>query len=483
MGTKGAPSRREVLLSNPDLRAWWSELGLRSRITADVNLRQLTAFLRETGLDAKQLVQLSKRDRQGLRRRLVRYAHALGQRGRLASYIAKTFVGVKSWLRFNQSSFNDFPKLRVIQGASLLKERTPTPEELRRILSVLSPRGRVIALMMAHAGVRPGALGNIDSTGGLCLRDFPELGVEKTVEFSKVPFLIRVPAERSKTAVSYVTFGGGELAEAILAYLSDRRSRGQTLSPDSPLITVAPGGAANYKRKGKETPFVTTKAISAELRVAIRKVLPEGVEWRPYVLRAYCSTQLWLAGNHGKIDRDAREAILGHDLGVSGRYNLRKRLHPEIIEELREAYRRAEPYLSTSKPIGEPSETDLKKAILGVFLTPEEVALVDVTTLSAEEVRMLVAEKMRGVRESASGMGGGLGPSAAVPQESLDPMLAAPPSPSLPQLPDGFRTGGFPRLGWTEEVVPRRAVKTRLAKGWTWVASLGQDEAILRKPL
>jgi hypothetical protein len=42
-----------------------------------------------------------------------------------------------------------------------------------------------------------------------------------------------------------------------------------------------------------------------------------------------------------------REEILGHDLGTSGRYNLDKRLSKDMVEELRGAYTRCLPFLSS----------------------------------------------------------------------------------------------------------------------------------------
>ncbi|EQD73182.1 integrase/recombinase, partial [mine drainage metagenome] len=338
---------RAKALADPRVRSWWQSQRLGSHITADVNLRQLWAFLIEAKLDPHQLVALAKDEPEKLQEIIVEYADQLVNRGRLASYIAKTFVGVKSWLRFNGVEFHRFPKLKVLQGQSLSKERTPTPAELHRLLGVLDPRGRMIALLMAHAGLRPGVLGSMDGTDGLTLGDLPELTLKGEPAFKRIPFLIVVAGTHSKNRLDYVTFGTQELAEAVLAYLADRQSRGEKLTPASPLVNLSAFASANYNHARVKSDFITTTVITRGLRNAIAKVLPKGVEWRPYVLRAYCSTQLWAAGNHGKIDRDAREAILGHDLGVSGRYNLSKRLHPEMVEELRAAYARCEGYLST----------------------------------------------------------------------------------------------------------------------------------------
>lgn len=442
---------RAKLLADPRVRRWWQSQRLGSPITADVNLRQLSAFLRETRLAPHEVVRLAKEESDRFQEIVVDYADALTTRGRLASYVAKTFVGVKSWLKFNGVEFSRFPKLKVLQGASLRSERTPTPAELRRLLGVLSPRGRVVALMMAHAGVRPGVLGNIDGTDGLTLGDLPELSLKGELQFRKVPFLVQVASKRSKNRLDYVTFGTGELAEAILAYLSDRRAHGEKLTPDSPLANLSAFASANYRRRRMLGRFITTKAIAAELRAGLTKVLPEGVAWRPYVLRAYCSTQLWAAGNHGKIDRDAREAIMGHDLGVAGRYHLSKRLHPELLEELRAAYARCDSYLSTLPTVAADSiiAESRRNMLLALEYTERELGALDLVAMPQQELDGLVAKK-RAERQAR----------------------VAPPAPA---------GGARPRRP-NQKVVEESELEKYLDQGWSVLQALASGRVVLSPP-
>ncbi|MGI0128558.1 MAG: hypothetical protein ACREEC_00110, partial [Thermoplasmata archaeon] len=164
-----------------------------------------------------------------------------------------------------------------------------------------------------------------------------------------------------------MTFGSAELADTLTAYLRERRTRPrwskgsivrpESLSRDSPLLAV--------RDTETDTGFVTVKALASELRAAITKVVPSDTSWRPYVLRSYASTQLLLAEARGHITRDFREAILGHDLGISGRYNLSKKLQPTMIEEMRAAYKRCEPFLST---IPSRSEQDAQAKMAKIML-------------------------------------------------------------------------------------------------------------------
>jgi len=203
----------------------------------------------------------------------------------------------------------------------------------------------VIGLFLSDTGLRPGVLGSYGGEDGLTLADLPELTADSpTVTILTMPFLIRVPARLSKTRREYLTFGTERLARALEEYLAERMRRGEPLGPRSPVI--APGTLRGCAARSRQTAafgrgFLTTKAVTREIHRALAAVCPEGVTWRPYVLRAYCSTRLLLAEGRGLISRDLREAILGHSGGVAARYHVGKRWGPELVEEARRQYRSA----------------------------------------------------------------------------------------------------------------------------------------------
>jgi hypothetical protein len=459
--------RHRNLLSDPKVREWYEGRLLRSRVSADTYLRQVGLFAERLELDTGALIRVARDDPDRLRGLLTRLASKQKADGLLDAYISKSFGGLKSWLEFNHVRFDGYPKLAPIKGQSLAAERVPMPEELGRVLERLSLRGRVIALLMAHSGVRPGVIGSYGGERGLRLGDLPELKLGPSPGFGAAPFVVRVPGTLSKTRAAYTTFGTQQLASAVLAYLEARRERKEKLSATSPVVTAAETrGIARRSRESARfgSGFLTTKAVTEEIREALNATVPDGVTWRPYVLRSYCSTRLLLAEGQGKIGRDLREAILGHDGGVSARYNVGKVWGEELLHEAREAYHRCEPFLSTVKTETAVTEADLKKAILGVFLSEDEVAKMDVTKVTADDVRKLVGEKLKGAQTA----------------------MTAPAAWSLPpHTPHPQQNGneGANGAGSTlEAVVPLNEVKVRLAEGWTWVALLGATDAILRRP-
>jgi len=434
--------RHRALLDDPKVRSWWEARALRSQLSADQYLRQFGFLLEHLKLSPAEVVSLAKKNPDRLRDLLTRDAAKLKREGKLDSYISKFAEGLKSYFRFHHVSFDGFPSLSPIRGASLTNEEVPTPDELNRVLERLSLRGRVSALLMAHSGLRPGVLGSYQARAGLTLGDIPDLKLGKEPTFAEVPFVIRVPAALSKTRVSYVTFGSSQLASALLAYLAERREAGEELSPSSPVVVVLPTrGAANMRRKTDtrfDSGFLTTNGVVGEIHKALVSSVPEGKRWRVYVLRSYCSTRLLMAEAAGKMTRDLREAILGHDGGVSARYNVGKTWGAELLKEARASYKRAEPFLSTT---GAPQDSTAERfaALLKVLVENEAISKKEAEVLLTGGMEEL-SERLKTAR-------------ATVPEKRA------------------------------EKAVFVGEVKALLDAGWDFVSPLNGEMAVVRAPL
>jgi len=130
-----------------------------------------------------------------------------------------------------------------------------------------------------------------------------------------------------------------EGCEYLKDYLEERIRQGEAIDQKSPTITP--------KRRMK--PFIRAINIGDIIREAIRKA---GFPWRPYVLRSYFDTELMLAESKGLVLRDYRAFWMGHKGDIENRYTTNKQNLPEqVIEDMREAYRRSQDFLQTiTKP-------------------------------------------------------------------------------------------------------------------------------------
>jgi len=374
------------LLEDADVRRWYRNVARGSQVTADVYLRRLGAFCSHFGLTPKRLVSLGRDEIYNL---LLDYVSDLEAAGRAGSYIESALKAVKSWLAHNDLEVKRKIKIKGVRDTPTLRnERTPTPEELRRIFLSGDKKARVACVLMAHSGLRPVTLGNYRGTDGLRVRDFPEMTVEKdTVEFEKTPTMVIVRPELSKGGHQYFTFLSEEGCEYLKDYLEERMRKGEELTADSPII----------RPKVAKKPFIRSVNIGDMIREAIRKA---GFSWRPYVLRAYFDTQLMLAESKGLLIRDYRQFWMGHKGDIENRYTTNKyRLPEDVIEDMREAYRRSQEYLQTTKP--ETSREKLveefrKQLLLVAGFSPEEIGEIDVTGLSDEEFQDLVRKRLLG---------------------------------------------------------------------------------------
>lgn len=418
-----------TLLADPDVRRWHENLARGSRATADINARRLAAFCDFVGLSPKRLLEL---DEKSLHDRFLDFVAAEELRGVAGSYIVRSVKGAKSWLLHNGIKLSRPIKVKGSKETpKLADERVPTQEELRAILLSGTPRIRAACALVAFSGVRPEVLGNYLGSDGLTLADFPELKIGRDgVEFTTTPTLLRVRSSLSKNANGYLTFLSAEGCEYLRQYLEERQRGGEKLGPDSDLI--------HPDRAGKR--FIRTINVGDAIRTAIRGA---GFPWRPYVLRHYFDTQLLMAESKGKVAHDFRVYWMGHVGSIDARYTTNKRqVSKEFLEEMRAAYARCEPYLSTF-PTASNTDRDLvtRKVVLRMHgYSEEELAKIDIASKTDDELIALADAKRLG-------RGAGL----AAPQ------------------PRG-----------NQRVVGLDEAEGLVAQGWDYVAQLGPDRVILR---
>jgi len=201
----------------------------------------------------------------------------------------------------------------------------PTRKELKKIFLSGDKKARVSSVLVAHSGLRLKTLGNYEGDDGLRIRDLPEINIEgDSVDFTQIPTLVIVRRELSKAGHQYFTFLSQEGCEYLKDYLEERIREGETLAPDSSIVTP----------KLRMKPFIRAVNIGDTIRGAMRRA---GFAWRPYVLRSYFDTQLMLAESKGLVLRDYRQFWMGHKGDIESRYTTNKCKLPEaVVEDMRE---------------------------------------------------------------------------------------------------------------------------------------------------
>ena len=417
--------RPTVSREDPDIRRWWENLAQGSRVTADVRLRSLSLFCRLMRVRPQGLASMEP---SRVRDLLLDYVQAEQKRGQAGSSTATHLKAVKSWLLHHGVKIDLPVKVRDAQKApTLADERVPSQDEWRAVLKDATPRNRVICALMAFSGVRPQVLGNYLGTDGLRLKDLPELRIGKEqVAFAHSPTLVVVRPELSKARHGYLTFLGEEGCGYVREYLAERLAQGEALGPETDLIHA----------RNVDKSFIRALNVSDAVLTAFQDGGFTGQ--RPYVLRSFFASQVLIAESQGKVAHAYTEFWLGHQGDLTQRhYTLgRPRLTPNLVEDMREAYRRCEPLLSSFPPLNRvTTHAEVLKTILGVMgYTDEELRHIDAGKLSIDEARELIRKKV----PSAS----------AAPSEKLV---------SVDELP-GFLTGG-----------------------WRFVSAMGMDRAVIRQ--
>jgi hypothetical protein len=378
-------SKHVFLNKDVDVRRWYENVSRGSQSTADVYLRRLRAFCQSFNVSPKELVSMSDGELYNL---LLDCVSTMEKASHAGSYIESTVKVVKSWLSHNGKEVKRKIKIKGARETPSLKdERVPTKEELRRIFLSGDKKARAGCVLVAHSGLRIEVLGNYDGTDGLTIADLPQLEIgPDSVSFKQTPAMVIVRKELSKAGHQYFTFLSEEGCEYLKDYLDERMKDGEKLTPKSPLITP----------KMKMKPFIRATNIGDSIRGAIRAA---GFGWRPYVLRSYFDTQLMLAESKGLVLRDYRQFWMGHKGDIENRYTTNKhKLPEEVVEDMREAYRRSQEYLQTTK-VSETSEEKLtqafrKQLLLVAGFTQDEVNKTDLASLGDEELQEIVRERL-----------------------------------------------------------------------------------------
>ncbi|GIU71451.1 MAG: hypothetical protein KatS3mg003_0930 [Candidatus Nitrosocaldaceae archaeon] len=367
-------SKTKQFLKDPDIARWYKHLARSSKNTAEVRAKHLELFLRESWLNAHELLMIAREDSNILRNLCYDYIAYLEDKGRSLGYIECIFKAVKSWLRFNDLELPSSVKIKSMPSNVSNNERIPDEDEYTDMINRAELRARAIIALLSKSGIRPQVIGNVDASDGLRLKDMPDIEVINGKAICKqYPCMIRVRAELSKNRKPYITFLSKQGVRYLLAYLNDRLKNGEVLNDDSAIITWDNRHKYGYPRHRK-TRFLITNSISDEVRKVIKPY-----KFRPYVFRSFFDTQLLLAESKGRINRDFRQFFMGHSGDIEHVYTLHKGILPEsLIKEMRDAYARCEEFLDLEISNKDKEVEELRSDVISKITTMNKEELLKI---------------------------------------------------------------------------------------------------------
>lgn len=405
-------TRHKKWLANEDIELWHRNLGTKSMLTADNYLRNLGSWM-ESIFNLKpddnsnktiqqipaQLIDLAKNDKQKLKKIVEKQIRKMEDDGIAGSTISVSIRPLINFLKRHDApvDLNSINIKNQDRHLTTENERVPSRWELDKILTAASNSAfgtaKVAVVFMAYSGVRPEVLGDYTGKNGLMIGDIPDLTIsENKVQFKKVPARVEVRHELSKARVKFFTFLADEGCVELKTYLEERLKRGEKLDQYSPILKPAD----TRSRLEKPNKFLQTTFVSRYVKDAITKA---GFKWRPYVLRAYFATALDRAENKGWISHPWRQFMMGHKGDIEARYSTEKKLPEDMIEEMRESYKKCEVLLVRSpKPTdeisGEITNGMIRRSVmLTVGFTEEEIKNMDFERMSDEQYRQLTYSK------------------------------------------------------------------------------------------
>lgn len=431
---------KHLLEEHEDFRRWYDNLARGSINTANENARVLYRFLRKNNMTLTGMLEQVSTDRRAFENRLLDFVTQQEKEGKAPTYIENYLKVVNSWLKYNDHK--PITKIKIgnrNRRPTIEDERIPNKDELKQIINYADNRGKAGISLIAFSGLRPETLGNSRGTDGLEIRDLPELEINGTeISFKSVPTMVVVRHELSKAKHKYITFLGPEGCEYLKAYLEKRIANGEKLRPDSAVITYKTGyGETGYRGESARTHMhITTKTVTKEIRDAMRP----RYKWRPYVLRSYFDTQLLVAENNGKMTHAYRQFFMGHKGDIEAVYTTNKgRLPENLVEDMRESYRRSLEYLETRR--AGTDEDRLREDFRRQLLL--------VAGYSGEEI------------------------------DGLDPSMGD------EQFQETVRRkllGSMVNNGNNQRVVRLEDVENFLRRGWNYVAKLNDEKAVIKLP-
>jgi hypothetical protein len=275
---------------------------------------------------------------------------------------ASHFKTIRSFYKHN------YVELKLISPKSWTShtDRIPSLEDLKKMIDVCeSPLQKALILFSAQSGQRAGVIASI--TYGM---------VKIQLENGDNPIGIHVTGDLkdrngnliNKNRQEYTFFIGSDAINALKIYIEYMENLGHEFKKDSSLFVTT----RKYRQfAGTKKEKATYKPIDRDaLNVYVRRSgikaglmddsIIEGADGRKrYPIHHHCMRKFWqTAMEQGGIAKAWYEYMMGHSLG-----QLDRAYSKPTINQLKDAYKRAEQYLSISR-INIPDLENMKKELL-----------------------------------------------------------------------------------------------------------------------
>jgi integrase len=413
------------LLNDPSIRRWYSNNRKGSRMRADISLRIISRFcFGYAKMHPSEFAKLTVEEMENITTDFVDYMEEVARNPKTGKKYAPGYIDsytktVRSWAEWNRKAFTRKIKIsNPTKTPTLENERVPTQEELRNVLYACTTtlRTRVSIAIIALSGARPQVQGNHAGDDGIKIRDFPELqilsgenGKQKEVMFAKIPTIILVREELSKSRKKYMTFLCEEGCELLKQYMDQRIRQGEFLTSESGVIVTTKEQASRIRvaaetiARQDRSPFLATITVSDEIREAMRA---NGLPWRPYVFRSYFDTALNIAEGKLGLPHSYQQFWMGHVGDIESTYTTNKgRLPDDLIDTMRDWYRKvAADFLQTRASREDVVTIEDAKAIgketwfTSLGFTKEEIRELDLAHKQGEELQTALRQKLQGMR-------------------------------------------------------------------------------------
>jgi len=348
---------RELCLTNESLMRYVLEkvmIRTRSRATLKNCVEALVAVMKKVRKTPDQLVEMARRDREGVERMLVgvlksfmrnrEHSESIIQTWR--SYLKKFFVVNGIDIKLNI----EFPCIYY-----RYESECPTPAQVVEMIDLATnPRDKAIISMLATSGLRIGTLLRLKYKH-----------LKRDLEAGRIPVAIHVPAEITKGKyMSYITFINLEAVTYLKLWLKEwERLVGRKIRDDDYIFI-----SLKYPRPDKPiTPLDWTPRVFNRIRERMGIKRHEGRVKRfvitPHGLRKFFRTQM----ARGGANEMAIEYMMGHRTGAY------MRVEALGEEWLRDQYLRGRLKLRRWRPSREETLRLLREQLRNLGYSEEEM--------------------------------------------------------------------------------------------------------------